>query len=406
MSEIKGESDMEMKSALQGIRVLDLGRVLAAPYCAMVMADMGAEVIKVEEPITGDESRAYKPLCGGISTYFINYNRSKKGITLNLKKKKGRELFFQLLENVDVVIENFRPGFMEENSLSYKELIRRKPDLIFCAISGYGQTGPYSPLPCYDPIAQAVSGMTSVTGWKGKEPAGCGGSIVDMMCGQTALIAILAALRYRRITGIGQAIDISLVDVAVSAMSSLTQYYLTEGTIPFKQGNQFAPFSPSGSVRGIDGNVMLVVDNELRWKRLCEQLGYSQWVKRDDLQTNDGRVRNRKELQIGLDQWAENRTVSEIMQILRKADIPAEPIRRVGDLIREQLASDGGLFSQIDGGTAGTVTVTNVPIKMSVTQPQVRGCAPLLGEHNGEIYVGELGLTLENLEMLRKEQVI
>ena len=398
---------MECKSALRGIRVLDLGRVLAAPYCAMMMADMGAEVIKIEEPLTGDESRTYKPLLCGVSTYYINYNRNKKGITLNLKSEKGRELFYRLLQGADVVIENFRPGFMDENGLRYEELSRRKPDLIFCAISGYGQTGPYRSFPCYDPIAQAVSGMTGVTGWEGQEPAGCGGSIVDMMCGQTALIAILSALRHRNKTGIGQAIDISLVDVGVSAMSSLTQYYLTDGILPGLQGNQFAPFSPSGSIRGTNGIVMLVVDNEKRWKRLCDLIKCTEWAERQELQSNEGRLQNKEELKNGLGRWAESRTVEEIMRKLREADIPAEPICKVGDLIKEELASDHSrLFSRVNGGAAGIVTVTNVPIRLGATPLRVRSGAPMLGEHNREIYSRELGLSQEHMKALKQEQII
>ena len=249
-------------SALNGIRVLDLTRVLAGPYCGMLLADMGAEVIKIEVPEKGDDSRSFAPFVNGESAYYMNLNRNKKGITLNLKDEKGKKIFLELLKKADIVLENFRPGTMEKLGLGYEVLKEVNPGIIYGCVSGFGHTGPYKNRAGYDIIGQAVGGLMSTTGWPQGESTRTGTAMADVLAGLSVTIGVLGALNYKNKTGIGQKVDIALVDSVVSSMEIITQIYLVGGKIPDKIGNRYESVYPYDSFKAKDGSLVIGCGND------------------------------------------------------------------------------------------------------------------------------------------------
>ena len=281
------------EKALEGIKVLDMSRVLAGPHCAAILADLGAEVLKIEEPGMGDEARFLRPFSNGESAYYMNFNRGKKGITLNLKS--GKDIFLQLVKDADILVENFRPGVMARLGLDYETLSKLNPGLIYVAISGYGQSGSNSQLPGYDPIAQAMSGICSVTGWPDAEPARCGAPVADVLAGINGAVGALAALNYRNRTGKGQMIDVSLVDVSVSALASLNQVYLSEGRVPSRQGNGTEAAAPGGSCHAKDGTVIFAAGNDRLWPKLAALMGRPELAEDERFSKNAQRVKHRRD---------------------------------------------------------------------------------------------------------------
>ncbi|MDD3513946.1 MAG: CoA transferase, partial [Synergistaceae bacterium] len=260
------------KGALEGLRVLDLTRVLAGPFCTMMFADMGAEVIKIEEAGKGDDTRQMGPFKNGESAYFMNLNRNKKGITLNLKNPKGKAIFLDLVKKADIVIENFRPGTMEKLGLGYEELKKLNPAIIYAAISGFGHTGRYSQRPGYDIISQAMSGLMSTTGWPDGEPTRTGTAMGDVLGGLSCAIGILSAVFNRLSTGLGQKVDVALVDSAVASLEIINMIYLVEGRIPQRIGNRYESTYPYDSFRASDGSLVIGVANDKLWAQLCEAM--------------------------------------------------------------------------------------------------------------------------------------
>ncbi|MBU4336726.1 MAG: CoA transferase [Actinobacteria bacterium] len=394
-----------MSDAMKGVKVLDLSRVLAGPYCAAIFADMGAEVLKVEEPGRGDEARMLRPFSGGESAYYITFNRGKKGVTLNLKK--GKDLFLRLVGDADILVENFRPGVMERLGLGYEALREINPGLVYVAISGYGQTGPNRLLPGYDPIAQAMSGICSVTGWPDADPVRCGAPVGDVLAGLNAAIGALAALRHRDLTGQGQLVDIALVDSSVSALSSLTQVYLSEGRVPARQGNGTEAAAPGGSCHAADGVVVFAAGNDRMWPKLCEVMGRPELATDPRFVSNAQRVQHREELAALVDDWASAFTVAEVVDKLRSAGLPAGPVLTIDQVVADpHLAGARDMFVTVDHPIAGPVRITNSAIKMSLTPPKARISSPTLGEHNNEIYQASLGLTENEINALAADGVI
>lgn len=395
---------MEHDGALRGLKVLDLGRVLAAPFCTTILASMGADVIKLETPGRGDDARQNLPMIDTESSYFIQFNHSKRGITLDLKK--GKDVFLRLAQHVDVIVENFRPGVMAKLGLPYEELKKVNPGLIYCAISGFGQSGPYSQQAGYDPVAQALSGVMSVTGWPDGAPSRCGASIGDIMAGENAAVGILAALYHRNLTGEGQMIDISLVDSCVTAMASVNLAYLAGGQVPQRQGNGYTAGAPGNSYRCKDGEVIFLALNQSLWERLCRTIGRDDLIGMPELRDNALRVRNKAQLDAELTKWTSARTVKEVVDTLLAAKLPAAPVLTVDQVVSdEHIAGVREMFPEVEHPVAGRVRITNQPIKMSRTNPRVRGSSPQLGEHNREIY-GELGFSPEEIDAMMKQGVI
>ena len=264
---------MKTKGALEGIRILDLSRVLAGPFCTMMLADLGAEVIKIEIPGKGDDSRSFGPFVNGESGYYMNVNRNKAVVTLNLKKPEGRELFLKMVEKADIVVENYRPGVMEKLGLGYDVLKETNPKIIYGAVSGFGHYGPYTQRPGYDVIGQASCGLMSVTGWPDGGPTRVGTAMADSLAGYSLAIGILAALQYRSSTGVGQKVDIGMMDAGIASMQIIYPIYTMGGRLPERIGNRYESNYPTDTFETKDGMMVIGAANDKLWAKLCEVMG-------------------------------------------------------------------------------------------------------------------------------------
>lgn len=394
-----------MTGALDGIRVLDMGRVLAAPFCGMILADMGAEVIKIEIPRRGDDSRAFGPFVKGESGYFMNVNRNKKGVTLNLKGE-GKELFKKLVQKADIVIENFRPGVMEKLGLGYEELKKINPGIIYGCISGFGHTGPYSQRPGYDVIGQASSGLMSVTGWPEGEPTRVGTAIADTLAGYSLTIGILAAVNHKRNTGKGQKVDIALMDSCVASMQIIYPLYTMGGQIPKRIGNRYESNYPTDTFRVRDGNMVIGAANDKLWKSLCIAMENPQLAEDSRYDTNPKRVEKYAEIKPIIQRWIETKTLAEAMELLTEHGVPAMPIHNLADVVSDPQTQARELFVDIEHPIAGMTKLNNSHIKMSETMPGVHSPAPGLGEHNAEIFSELLGLEEEEIISYKEQGII
>lgn len=392
------------EGSLKGIKVLDLGRVLSAPSCTAMLGDMGAEVIKIEQPGTGDDSRGFMPRRNDYSTYYINFNRSKKGITLDLKK--GKEIFLKLVKEADVVVENFRPGVMKRLGLDYEELKKVNPRLVYAAISGFGQEGPYAERAGYDTMAQAMSGIMSVTGWPGGEPTRAGASIADIMGGQNAVIGILAALRHRDATGVGQMIDISLVDVSVVALASVMQVYLTNGTVVQRNGNSYQSSAPGGGYHTKDGYFIMNGSAPKFWAILCNTMKRPELIEDPRFATNALRVQNKVELDEIVRNWTKTMNTDEVINLLLPLGFAVAPVLTLDQVVNDpHIGGVRNMFVEVDHPKVGKLTITNSAVKMSETPLTIQNASPQLGEHNAEIY-GGLGYSEQEIKSLQEKGAI
>jgi len=373
----------------------------------MMFADMGAEVIKIEEAGKGDDTRQMGPFKNGESAYFMNLNRNKKGITLNLKNPKGKAIFLDLVKKADIVIENFRPGTMEKLGLGYEELKKLNPAIIYAAISGFGHTGRYSQRPGYDIISQAMSGLMSTTGWPGGEPTRTGTAMGDVLGGLSCAIGILAAVFNKIQTGEGQKVDVALVDSAVASLEIINMIYLVEGRIPQRIGNRYESTYPYDSFRGSDGSLVIGAGNDKLWASLCKVMGKPELAEDPRYLHVPDRVARHEELKPIVEEWSTRLTVDEIYEKVNNAGIPCAPIYNIEQVVNDpHIAGDREMFVEMDHPTAGKLRVTGSHIKLSGTPSGVRTPSPTLGQHNGEVLGELLGLTGEDLKALREEGAI
>ena len=387
---------LEMRGALDGVRVLDLTRVLAGPFCTMILADMGAEVIKIERPKVGDESRGYTPFIKGVSAYFININRNKKGIVLNLKHPKGKEIFLELVKKSDVVIENYRPGTMERLGIGYETLSKVNPRIIYASISGFGQYGPYKERAGYDLIGQAMGGLMSITGWPETPPTRVGTAIADILAALFCCVGILAALRARDLTGVGQSIDVALVDSVMSACEAYNEMYLVEGKIPTRIGNRYEFIYPYDTFKTKDDWVAIGIGNNEMWGRLCEIMRKENIVEDPRFNTNEERVKNHTPLKQIIEEWTSTRTTNEVLDLLLERKIPCGPVYTIDKVCNDaHIAKAREMVVETEHPIAGRMKIVGCPIKMSLTRPSVRSSAPVLGEHSEKVLGELLGLTEE-----------
>ena len=394
-------------SALNGLKVLDLGRVIAGPLAASILADMGADVIKIEDPGTGDLARNMMPKKDGISTYFVVFNRGQRGVTLNLKSPRGKEILKKMIASADVLIENFRPGVMQRLGFSYEEVEKINPRIIYASVSGYGQEGIYAGRALLDPVAQAMSGLMSVTGSAGGEQVRCGASVCDVLAAQNTVIAILAALEYRRVSGRGQCIDVSLIDSAITALSSINQIYFTTGKVPRNLGNFFEASAPGNTYPTKDGQKLMISAGQVTmWPKFAHALGHDEWLEMPEFKNVEDRVKNRKLLDPMVAEATAQFTRDELTARMVEAKIPAGPVMSVADVANDPFFRDErDMYADVEHPELGTVRITKQAIHMSETNPYVRGCSPLLGEHNIEVY-GEYGLSSDEIEALKQDGVI
>ena len=399
-------SSADNPGALSGLRILDLTRVLAGPFSTMMLADMGAEVIKIEQPGKGDDTRHFAPFQNGESAYYMNLNRGKKGVTLDLKGK-GREMFLELVKTADVVVENYRPGTMDKLGLGYEVLKQVNPKLVYAAVSGFGDTGPYRLRPGYDIIAQAMGGLMSTTGWPGGEPTRSGTAMADVLAGLSVTIGILAALRHRDQAGVGQKVDVALVDSVVASLEVITQIYLSEGRVPERIGNRYESCYPYDSFAASDGSVVIAAANDKLWRLVCNTLGTSALADDERFDTNAKRVQRHAEIKPLVEAWTMTQTVDEVVDKMLAAGVPASPINTLDRLVVDpHIAVAREMFVDVEHPKAGHTKLTGAHIKLSATPPQVRVAAPQLGEHNDAVFGSLLGLGADQLAQLRSEGVI
>jgi crotonobetainyl-CoA:carnitine CoA-transferase CaiB-like acyl-CoA transferase len=392
------------EGALSGLRVIDLTRVLAGPFCTMMLADMGAEVIKVEEPGKGDDSRHFAPFRNGESAYYMNLNRNKKGVTLNLKK--GRDIFIELVKTADVLVENYRPGTMDRLGLGYETLKKINPRLVYGAVSGFGDTGPYRLRPGYDIIGQAMGGLMSTTGWPGGEPTRTGTAMGDVLAGLSVTIGILAALRHRDQTGCGQKVDVALVDSVVASLEVITQIYLTDGHIPERIGNRYESTYPYDSFKANDGDVVIGAANDKLWQLVCRVIEQPDLQNDERFDTNHKRVQRHAEIKPIIEAWTKTHSVDEIVDRMLAAGVPVAPINTIDRLVTDpHIAVAREMFVDVEHPKAGVLKLTGAHIKLTETPPAIRTPSPELGQHNGEVFGSLLGMVSSDIEKLTQDGV-
>jgi len=393
--------------ALAGLKILDLTRVLAGPFCTMMLADMGATVIKIEEAGKGDDTRQMGPFQNGESAYYMNLNRNKLGVTLNLKDPKAKEMFKEMVKQADVVVENYRPGTMEKLGLGYDVLKEVNPAIVYGAVSGFGHYGPYKNRAGYDIIAQAMSGLMSTSGWPGGEPTRTGTAMGDVLAGLSVAIGILGALRSRDTTGKGQKVDVALVDSAVASLEIINMIYLIEKRLPQRIGNRYESTYPYDSFSAADGGMVIGAANDKLWKKLCEVMGQPELCQQPEYLKIKDRVQNHASLKVIIEKWTSGKSVKEIVDLLLAAGVPSAPIYDIEQVTHdEHIAGAREMFVEIEHPKAGKLTITGSHIKLSGTPTGVRTPSPLLGQHNAEVYGEMLGLGAEELAQLQAKKII
>jgi crotonobetainyl-CoA:carnitine CoA-transferase CaiB-like acyl-CoA transferase len=392
---------------LRGIRVLDLSRVLAGPFCSMILADLGAEVIKVEMPGTGDDTRAYPPYIGSQSSYFMSTNRNKKSITLDLKTKDGQEVLHRLAAKCDVVIENFRPGVTSRLSADYATLSKINPRLIYCSISSFGQTGPYAERPGYDLIIQGMGGLMGITGESDGPPVRVGVAITDIGAGMWATIAVLAALQARARDGAGQYLDISMMDGSVSWMTYVAGNYFATGKAPPRMGSAHPSIVPYQAFVASDGkSILLGGGNDRIFVSLCEGLELSELPK-DPLYTgNENRVKNRGTLIPLLEKRFRDKPRDEWIKTLEALGVPVAPIYTIDEIFADEQVRHRGMQIEVPHPELGTVKQIAPAIRMSLTPCVVESPPPLLGEHTDEVLHSIAGYADDEIKALREKQIL
>lgn len=391
---------------LENVVVLDLSRVLAGPYATMVLADLGADVIKIEQPKIGDDSRQFGPFVDGESAYFMSLNRNKRSITLNLKDPKAKEIFKEMVKKADVVVENYRPGTMEKLGLGYDVLKEINPRIIYAACSGFGQTGPDSKKAAYDVIVQGAGGIMSITGHEDGEPTRVGASIGDITAGLFTAIGILTALYNRTVTGKGQMVDVAMLDCQVAILENAIARYVTTGVAPKPIGNRHPSITPFEAFKAKDGYIIIAVGNDNLWARFCNLINRPELINDERFATNPLRTQNQKALKAILDTVFPTKTVDEWIEALEGAGIPCGPINTIDRVVNNRQVQAREMIVEVEHPVAGKLKMTGVPIKLSETPGSVDTPAPLLGQHTEEILKDFVGLTAEQIAELREKEAI
>jgi len=396
-----------MAKALKGVRVLDFTQYLSGPHCTSVLSELGAEIIKIEMPGKGEPERVAMPMTPKRESYqFLSYNRGKKSITLNLKSPKGQEIAKKLAAKVDILVENFAPGGMDRLGLGYEELSKINPRIIYASISGFGQTGPRRNDVSYDVVAQAMGGLMSVTGYPDGEPLKAGISLGDYMGGYNGVIAILAALHYRTLSGEGQAIDISMQDSIWSMVFPDRADYFDTHSVPKRTGNKLSSSAPFGAYTAKDGYVVICTITDPQWQKVLQAIGREDLSGDQRYATRENRTNNMDEVDALVQRWCSEKTVEEALAALHRFQVPCSPLPTF-----DQVANDPHLLSrdmivEVDQPVSGGVRLIGSVYKMSKTPGDRKKRVPAVGEHNEEIYCGLLGIDAQEMQKLREASVI
>ena len=394
---------------LTGLRVLDLTRVLAGPTCTQMLGDLGAEVIKIERPEAGDDTRGFAPPFWPEtkeSAYFLGVNRNKKSVTMDMAKPEAQAILHRLLESTDILVENFKVGALAKMGLGWDQLKAKYPRLIYCSITGFGQTGPYAPRPGYDALIQAMGGVMSLTGEPNGSPQKVGVPVADLFAGLYGCIGILAALNHRTAMGQGQQIDIGMLDTHVAWLANQGMNYLSTGENPARLGNQHPNISPYQEFPTKDGYIILAVGNDPTFERFCKAFGQEHLLADERFATNPKRVANRDLVTATLTPVMKTRTTTEWVDALEAQKIGCGPINTLADVFADPHVQAREMTLEMQHGSGATVKVIANPVKLSATPPTYRIAPPVLGEHTDEVLSGLLGMSAEEIASLRAKSIL
>ncbi|GAB1455666.1 CaiB/BaiF CoA-transferase family protein [Spirochaetota bacterium] len=396
-----------MSKPLEGIKVLDLTRVLAGPFCTMILSDLGAEIIKVEVPGTGDDSRSFGPFKNGQSLYFVNVNRGKQSVAINLKTAEGKKLLVNLAKECDVIVENFRPGTMEKLGLGWETLKKANPKLIYAAVSGFGHSGPDSERPAYDILVQAMGGVMSITGWPDTPPTRVGLSMGDITAAVYCAVGVNAALYQRATTGLGQKIDVSMLDCQLSILENALVRYQVDGKAPAPLGTRHPTITPFQAFRASDKWFVVAVGNDALWKKFCKAMNRDDLLADVRFTTNGDRTKHYEELMPELERMFRGKKRQEWLAVLEEAGVPGAPVNAVDDVMKDRQLAARNMFVTVDDDKAGKVIIPGNPIKMeSVQESPTRPKAPAIGEQTDDILKSILGLDEAAIASLRAQGVV
>jgi crotonobetainyl-CoA:carnitine CoA-transferase CaiB-like acyl-CoA transferase len=395
-----------MRKALEGIKVLDFTKVYSGPYCTMLMADMGAELIKVETIGKGDETRAFAPIKDGVSAYYNYLNRNKKSITLDLKSEEGRKVALDLAKWADIIVENFAAGTIGKLRLGYEDIVKVNPEIIYASISGFGQYGPYKDKLAYDAIAQAMGGLTSLSGLPGRMPTKVTPALSDAITGVHMAYAIMVALFHKEKTGEGQYIDVAMTDVVFSVLEAYVTMETLLGANPQRIGNASMSAVPYDIYTAKDNYIVIGAPNDSLFVKLAKAMKREDLLEDPRFNTNMVRIKNRDAIDAIISEWAAQFTVAEIEAMLNEARIPVAPIKSIAELVKDPGIAAREMLIEHDNPVHGKVKYPGNPLKLQKTPPDTSKRAPLLGEHTEEILKSILGYSQENIEKLKKNRTV
>jgi crotonobetainyl-CoA:carnitine CoA-transferase CaiB-like acyl-CoA transferase len=395
-------SSSDPNAPLSGLTVVDFTRVLSGPYCTMLLADMGARVIKIEQPAGGDDTRAWgPPFIGSESAYFLSVNRNKESLTLDLKHARAREVIEPLLDSADVVVENFRPGAMKRLGLHYDGVRERWPRIVYCSISGFGQTGPRHEQAGYDAVVQAEGGLMSITGSADGPPYRLGVAIADIVSGMFAAHGVTLALLARERTGRGQLVDVAMLDSTAALLTYQAAIYFATGRAPERMGNRHPTIVPYETFAAADGDFVLAVGNDDQWRRFCRVAGLEQAGADERFATNRARVSNYATLRQLLQEHLRRRTRQDWIAALTAAGVPCGSVRSIDEVLADPQLDARRMIEAVEHAAVGPVRVTGVPIKLSDTPGAVRTAPPMLGEHTDAV-LRSLGFDEQRIASFRE----
>ena len=403
----EAQAPVAASGPLAGIRVLDLSRILAGPFCTMVLGDLGADVIKVEHPIQGDDTRAWgPPFVDGESAYYLSTNRNKRSIAVDFKTEDGRRVIRELAERSDVLVENFRPGTLDRLGLGYEDLQPRNPRLVYCSISAFGSSGPDLDRAGLDVIVSAAGGLMSITGEEGRPPVKPGVALIDVATALYALGMIVSAVYARETTGRGQKIELSLLSVQIASLINIASNYLVAGQVPRRWGSAHPSIVPYQAFEAADGYLVIGATNDALWRRFCRACGLDGLADDPRFATNELRVRHRADLISAIASVVKTRPRAEWVARLREAGVPAGPVNTVDEVFQDPQVAHLGMAQDVPHPTLGSVRLTGIPAALSDTPATIRRHPPLLGEHTEEVLEDILGYDAEQIGQLVESRAL